>query len=122
VICAAFLAVTGLSYLYLKNQLYVAGVSKKTLERELRSLIEENHVLDSQIAALTSRTALQQRLKDGFIKMIDIPGQSIVHLHLLPDRIGNRAMAALSRVSASEPSTNGWSEEATMDENSRVSR
>ena len=84
-IVAAFFIVTGISYLYLKNQLYVAGARKKALERELRDLTAQNQVLDSQIAALTSRSALQQRLKEGFIKMVEIPSTSIVRLHLLPE-------------------------------------
>ena len=93
-VAAAFLSTAGISYLYLKNQLYVAGGRKKHLEQELRELIEENHLLDSQIAALTSRTALQQRLKDGFIKMNEIPNTKIVHLQLLPDRSNTRSFAA----------------------------
>ena len=34
-----------------------------------------------QIAALTSRTALQRRLKEGYLKMIPITEQSIVRLN-----------------------------------------
>jgi hypothetical protein len=34
-----------------------------------------------QIAALTSRTALQRRLKEGYLRMIPITEQSIVRLN-----------------------------------------
>lgn len=90
-VAAAFLAAAGLSYLYLKHQLHVAGTRKKALESELRELSAQGRVLDSQIAALTSRTALQQRLKDGFIHMMEIPSASIVRIRLLPEAGGGLA-------------------------------
>lgn len=96
VILAAFIAVAGVSYLYLKNQLYVAGLRKKACEQQLRELIEQNHALDSQIAALTSRSALQQRLNEGFIKMAEIPSVAIVHLKILPHMGQARAIAAVT--------------------------
>ena len=85
IVGAAFLAAAGLSYLYLKHQLYVAGSRKRALETELRDLSQRGRVLDAQIAELTSRTALQGRLKDGFIHMVEIPSASIIHVRLLPE-------------------------------------
>jgi hypothetical protein len=75
-----FLAVTGLIYVYLTLQLYHLGDRKKALENELTSLRSENDVASVQIAALTSRSAMQRRLKEGYLKMIPISEQNIVRL------------------------------------------
>ena len=75
-----FLALTGLIYVYLTLQLYHLGDRKKALENELTSLRSENDVASVQIAALTSRSALQRRLKEGYLKMIPITEQNIVRL------------------------------------------
>lgn len=80
VIVAAFLGVAGLSYVYLKNQLHVCGTQRKALEQELHELISQNNVMEAQIARLTSRTMLQRRLDEGFIKLIPINNQSLVRL------------------------------------------
>ena len=85
VVGASLLAAAGLSYLYLKHQLYVAGLRKRGLETELRELTQRGRVLDAQIAELTSRTTLQVRLKDGFIHMVEIPSAAVVRVPLLPD-------------------------------------
>lgn len=80
VIITAFLGVAGLSYVYLKNQMHVCGTQRKAMEQELHDLIAENNVMEAQIARLTSRTALQRRLDEGFIKLIPINGQSLVRV------------------------------------------
>ena len=80
IVLAAFLAATGLSYVYLTLQLHHLGSQRKSLERELGALRTQNEDARVQIAALTSRTALQRRLKEGYLKMIPISEQSIVRL------------------------------------------
>ncbi len=80
VLITAFLAMTGLVYVYLTVQLYGLGDQKKALENELASLRSQNDVASVQIAALTSRSALQRRLKEGYLKMVPIPESSIVRL------------------------------------------
>ena len=80
-IVTVFLGTAGLSYVYLKNQLHASGATQKGLEQELNELISENNVMEAQISKLTSRTALQRRLDDGFIKLVPITSQSIVRLH-----------------------------------------
>ncbi len=81
IIVTAFLAIAGLSYVYLKNQLHVSGLQRRNLEQELNELISENNVMEAQISNLTSRTALQRRLDEGFIKLVPITGQAVVRLH-----------------------------------------
>ena len=80
IVMTAFLALAGLSYVYLTLQLYHLGERKKAVENELISLHTQNDVASVQIAALTSRSALQRRLKEGYLKMIPISENNIVRL------------------------------------------
>jgi hypothetical protein len=80
IVITGFLAATGLIYVYLTLQLYHLGDRKKALENELASLHSQNDVASVQIAALTSRAALQRRLKEGYLKMVPIAEQNIVRL------------------------------------------
>jgi len=80
ILVTAFLALAGLSYVYLTLQLYHLGERKKSVENELISLRTQNDVAGVQIAALTSRSALQRRLKEGYLKMIPISERDIVRL------------------------------------------
>jgi hypothetical protein len=76
----ASLAMTGLIYVYLTLQLHELGDRKKALENELTSLRAQNEVASVQIAALTSRSAMQRRLKEGYLKMVPISEHNIVRL------------------------------------------
>jgi hypothetical protein len=80
IVLTTFLALTGLSYVYLTIQLYHLGDRKKAVENELASLRTQNDVASAQIAALTSRSALQRRLKEGYLKMMPISERNIVRL------------------------------------------
>jgi hypothetical protein len=80
IVITGFLAVTGLMYVFLTLQLYHLGDRKKALENELTSLRLQNDVASVQIAALTSRSAMQRRLKEGYLEMIPIAEQNIVRL------------------------------------------
>src|SRR3954471_21207686 len=80
IVMTAFLALAGLSYVYLTLQLYHLGERRKAVENELNSLRTQSDVASAQIAALTSRSALQRRLKEGYLKMIPITDRNIVRL------------------------------------------
>ena len=80
IVMTAFLALAGLAYVYLTLQLYHLGERRKAVENELVKLRRENDVAAGQIAALTSRTALQRRLKEGYLQMIPISESKIVRL------------------------------------------
>jgi hypothetical protein len=80
IIVTAFLALAGLGYVYLTLQLYHLGERRKAVENELASLRTQNDVASVQIAALTSRSALQRRLKEGYLKMVPISENKIVRL------------------------------------------
>ena len=81
IVIVAFLAATGLSYVYLTVQLHHQGVQRRALEQELIATRTQNEDAKVQIAALTSRTALQRLLKEGYLQMIPITEQSIVRLN-----------------------------------------
>ena len=76
----AFLALAGLAYVYLTLQLYHLGERRKAVENELADLHKKNDAAAANIALLTSRTALQHRLKEGYLKMVPIPDSKIVRL------------------------------------------
>ena len=92
IVLTAFLALTGLSYVYLTIQLYHLGDRKKSLENELASLRTQNDVASAQITALTSRSALQRRLKEGYLKMIPIAERDIVRLTIPMRNDGDNAI------------------------------
>ncbi len=81
IVIAAFTAATGLSYVYLSVQLHHQGLQKRLLEQELVAVRTQNEDAKVQIAVLTSRTALQRRLQEGYLKMIPITERSIVRLN-----------------------------------------
>src|SRR5260370_7736608 len=84
IVMTAFLAVAGLAYVYLTLQLYHLGERRKAVENELISLRTQNDIASAQIAALTSRSALQRRLKEGYLKMIPISKANTVLLTFPP--------------------------------------
>jgi hypothetical protein len=85
IVMTAFLALAGLSYVYLTLQLYHLGERRKAVENELVSLRTQNDIASAQIAALTSRSALQRRFKEGYLKMVPISEANIVRL-TIPSR------------------------------------
>jgi hypothetical protein len=80
----AFLALAGLTYVYLTLQLYHLGERRKAIENELISLRTQSDIARAQIEALTSLPALQRRLKERFLKMIPISEANIVRLTIPP--------------------------------------
>jgi len=80
-VVTALIAVAGLIYVYVNLQLYQLGDQKKKLEVELTNIRSEIDVANVQIAALTSRSALQRRLKEGYLKMVPIAEQNIVRVN-----------------------------------------
>src|SRR6059036_1766732 len=99
IVMTAFLALAGLSYVYLTLQLYHLGERKKAIENELASLRTQNDVTNVQIAALTSRSALQRRLKEGYLKMIPISENNIVQLTIPPRQEGENAIQPVANQS-----------------------
>ena len=88
IVMTAFVALAGLAYVYLTLQLYHLGERRKAVETELGDLHKKNDAAAANIALLTSRTALQRRLKDGYLKMIPVSDSKIVRL-TIPARSTN---------------------------------
>jgi|SRR4051794_16166293 hypothetical protein len=80
IVMTAFLAVAGLSYVYLTVQLYHLGDRRKAIENELVKLHTQNDEARGQIAALTSLPALHRQLKAGYLTMMPISEANIVRL------------------------------------------
>lgn len=81
IVIATFLATTGLSYVYLTVQLHHQGLQRRQLEQELVATRMQNEDAKVQMGALTSRAALQRRLKEGALQMVPITDQHIVRLN-----------------------------------------
>jgi len=88
IVISVFAAITGLSYVYLTVQLHRQGVQRHALEQELDATRTQNEDARVQIVALTSRTALQRRLKEGYLQLVPITEQNIVRLNA-PVRLPN---------------------------------
>jgi hypothetical protein len=97
IVVAAFFALTALSYLYLKLQLYHLGERRKALEMELANLRTQTDLASGQIAALTSRSALQRRLKEHYLKMVPIPESNIVRLPASVPRVADAGQTISNR-------------------------
>ena len=93
---AFFAGVIGLSYVYLKNEQARTGDQIKNMERRLNELTTQNEVLHGRVSTLSSRTALQKRLNDGFIKMIPVTDNRIVRVNGNPMRIASGELRAVS--------------------------
>src|ERR1044072_419247 len=102
IVMTAFLAVAGLSYVYLTLQLYHLGERRKAVENDLVSLRTQNDIASSQIAALTSRSALQRRLKEGYLKMDPISEANIVRLTIPPRTADEDAIQPVVNPSATK--------------------
>src|SRR5881296_4141287 len=84
ILMTAFLALAGLSYVYLTLQLYHLGERRKAIETELVSLRTQNDIASAQMEHFMSRSTLQRRLKEGYLKMIPISEANIVRLTIPP--------------------------------------
>jgi hypothetical protein len=91
-VLTGFLGLTGLVYVYLTIQLYHLGNEKKALERTLADLRTQNELASGQITNLTSRSTLQRRLKEGYLKMVPILDHNIVRLMMRPPGPGEDAV------------------------------
>jgi hypothetical protein len=80
IVIFTFLAATGLSYVYLSIQLHNLGTARTKIEAELVAVAAQTEDANVQIAALTSHTALQRRLQEGYLKMEPITDDKIVKL------------------------------------------
>ncbi|MEO6848042.1 MAG: hypothetical protein ABI443_10450 [Chthoniobacterales bacterium] len=77
---ALLLCTLGLSFVYIKNQQYALGNLKKNLEINIAETGAKIEVANASISSLTSHSALQHRVDDGFMKLIPIEDSRIARL------------------------------------------
>jgi len=99
---AILVGVMGLGYVYLKNQQASTGDEMKNMERKLSDLMTQNEVLHGRISTLSSRTTLQRRVNEGFIKMIPVSENRIVRLNGTPNGAPMRIAAGEIRAVSNE--------------------
>lgn len=100
-LCGALvLAGVGFAFVFLKHQQYGLGEQMRQVERQLSEARAYNQVLAAQVATLTSRPALQQKLTEGFVQMMPIQDTRIARLTppaiAMPDGVLRTASAGTS--------------------------
>lgn len=76
----AILLTVGLGFVYIKNQQFAIGEHIRQTERKIQQVRAENDVLLARVTELTSRPALQARVKSGYIAVVNITGDKIARL------------------------------------------
>jgi len=84
ILCVSAIVTTllaiGLSFVYIKNQQFAIGEQIRQTERKIQQVRAENDVLLAKVTELTSRPALQARVKSGYIAVVNITGDKIARL------------------------------------------
>ena len=75
-----FVGLTGLFFVYLKNQQHAVGDQARTVESALREVDAKNDALKARITAMTSRGALQRRIDEGYIRLEPIRDTAIARI------------------------------------------
>jgi cell division protein FtsB len=96
IVITLFVGGSGLIYVWQSVQLHSLGDQKRKLEVELVEVRAENEVASVQIAALTSREAIERRHKEGYLKMHPIGEQHIVRLNFPTRALGADAIQPVS--------------------------
>ncbi len=76
----AILLAVGLGFVYIKNQQFSIGEQIRQTERKIHRVRAENDVLLAKVTEMTSRSALQARVKSGYIAVVTITGDKIARL------------------------------------------
>lgn len=74
------LLAVGLGFVYIKNQQFAIGEQIRQTERKIQQIRDENDVLLAKVTELTSRPALQARVKSGYIAVVSITSDKIARL------------------------------------------
>ena len=74
------LGLTGLFFVYIKNQQHAVGNQSRMIESAIAELEARNEALNARITALTSRGALQRRVDEGFIHLEPIRDTAIARI------------------------------------------
>ncbi len=75
-----FIGLTGLFFVYLKNQQHAVGDQTRGIECALREVEAKNEALKARITSLTSRGALQRRVDEGYLHLEPIRDTAIARV------------------------------------------
>lgn len=74
------IGLAGLCFVYLKNQQHALGEQTRLAERKTSDLRAHNDALIAKVTALTSRSALQRRLEEKYLELVQIPETAIARI------------------------------------------
>ena len=97
VVSTAILAIAGLSYVYLKNQLQQYGEIQRRLEHELTEIRTADEAVRVQITQLSSRAVLEKKLAKNSLGLVPIASDQIVRLNQRHDGIGDELRVVSNR-------------------------
>jgi cell division protein FtsL len=97
VISTAILAIAGLSYVYLKNQLQQYGEIQRRLEHDLTEIRTANEAVRVQITQLSSRGVLEKKLAKNSLGLVPIASDQIVRLNQPRDGVGDELRVVSNR-------------------------
>ena len=97
VVCTAIVAMAGLSYVYLKNQLQEYGGIQRRLEHDLNQLRTANEAVRVQITQLSSRAVIEKRLAKNSLGLVPIASDQIVRLNQRQDGISGELRVVSNR-------------------------
>ena len=97
VVSTAILALAGLSYVYLKNQLQQYGEIQRGLEHDLIEARTANEAVRVQITQLSSRAVIEKRLAKNSLGLVPIASDQIVRLNQRQDGISGELRVVSNR-------------------------
>ena len=77
---ALFICLSGLIFVYLKNQQHAIGDQTRRVEKQIAQVRAQNEVLLARVSVLSSRAALQRKLDGVVIVLREIQDNSIARL------------------------------------------
>src|ERR1700730_9507767 len=97
VVSTSILAIAGLSYVYLKNQLHQYGEIQHRLEYELTEIRTANEAVRAQITQLSSSSILEKKLAKNSLGLLPIASDQIVRLNQRHDGVGDELKVVSNR-------------------------
>lgn len=70
----------GLFFVYLKNQQHALGEQTRMVEQKINELHAHHDALVAKVTALTSRGALQRKLEEHYLDLVQIPETAIARV------------------------------------------
>ncbi len=80
VVGAVFAGVVGLRYVSLTNQIHATGRQINELEVEAKEIDGQMRSAAKKVSDFTSHKELNRKLNEGFIKMVKITDDRVVHI------------------------------------------